>query len=172
MTNIIQTLLTVTTLLTTNVTETDNHRGCSICDGIRKNGWAIYCACGGNGPYTPATERTITTTVTRDTTYEFDVIGCHRVLKDSTVVTNWTRHLRIKSDWEEYQPTNVIGWNSWPPGSPLTNWGPISNIVCEGSVLTKTNLLYWGWTNRLPGSNVLGILTNLTNESTLEAPRR
>lgn len=139
MTNLIHTLITVTTLLTTNVTETDNHTGCSMCDGIRKNHWAVYHTCDKVGiPYSPATEKQVYYRVERETTYRFDLLGCEKVLTEAKLVTNWTRFYKLTSEWVELPVVNVSSQD-------ITNTA--TNLVS----LTVTNIVI-GWTNLTNGT--------------------
>ena len=61
--------INVSVAVVTNTVYTDNEQGCSVCDGISKNNWALYHECDKKFiEYKPATEKTVTTTIKRVTT--------------------------------------------------------------------------------------------------------
>lgn len=94
-------IASVTSKVVTNVTSSDNHSGCSICDGIWRHGYAVYHECSIKGPYVPATERWTTWTVTTDRQITLYVPGVKEALTfwHSTPVTNWTVRETVKSEW-------------------------------------------------------------------------
>lgn len=88
--------------LVTNMSSMDNQQGCSICEGIRVNHWALGHELGAKCmvPYVAATERTDVVKVVRVTEVKFEFGGPWSCRKEEVVSEKRKRYV-LKSDWVE-----------------------------------------------------------------------
>jgi hypothetical protein len=147
MTNI---LAAIVITLVTNTVETDNHRGCDICLGIRENGWAMLHTCSNYfGTYVPATKKYVTTTCVERTICSFEYNGEKRsLLVDERFKWKRTQTFKKKDEWvpdgsplEMHQYGSTVGTNCTLSGVIYGGPPTITNIPI-------TNGTFWPLTSR------------------------
>lgn len=108
------------TEIVTNAVAGDNHRGCALCEMVRR-GYLIYHPPHDvDGPYEPETKKWITYTVVRKESIRIDVHGWNTVYATNlTTLTNWTEYQTLVSMWVSGQLTNGAPTNIVAPRTSL-----------------------------------------------------
>ena len=92
--------INVSVAVVTNTVYTDNEQGCSVCDGISKNNWALYHECDKKFiEYKPATEKTVTTTIKRVTTLRLLWNGQPCGWQTEVVLDRKPEKWKLKEEW-------------------------------------------------------------------------